>query len=104
MFFILISQPTIIVSEKSFQNVASLLNVCYISHYFIPVTKADLYKRDDPDWEPSVNMRGRQNLQPPQETRTSRYMRRVDRTQRKLEADAAHSLFIALKDVQNIFM
>ncbi|KAL7392252.1 hypothetical protein ABVT39_022029 [Epinephelus coioides] len=36
----------------------------------------------------------RQNRQPPKETLTSHYMRRVDRAQRKLEDDAPHSLFM----------
>lgn len=69
--------------------------VCYIFHYCIPDKRSDLYKKDDPDWLTSVDLRGKQ--EPLKEILTARYQRRVNQTHQKLKVDAAH--FLLLMDI-----
>lgn len=60
--------------------------MCCISHC-ITGKRSDLYQKDDPDWVPSVGMTGQQRS--PEETGTSRYKRRLNRTQQRLKDEAA---------------
>ncbi|XP_067226618.1 uncharacterized protein [Chanodichthys erythropterus] len=79
--------------NQDFQG-KNLDNIRVCSNHFLSGKRSDLYKKDDPDWVPSVNMRGKQEPQPPKDSLTSRYTRRVNRAQQKLKDAAAHSLLL----------
>ena len=73
--------------------------MCCISHC-IPGKKSDLYQKDDPDWVPSVGLTGQQGGSPQStiETGNSRYKRRMNRTQQRLNAEAAAASGAAAAD------
>ncbi|XP_039548095.1 uncharacterized protein LOC120493510 [Pimephales promelas] len=69
----------------------NLDNIRICSAHFLSGKKSDLYKKDDPDWVPSVGMTGQQGgpLQSTKETlQAARYKRRINRTQKRLKVEA----------------
>ncbi|XP_052806086.1 uncharacterized protein LOC128235310 [Mya arenaria] len=66
----------------------NLTNVRICSTHFISGKKADLHDRLNPDWAPSIGLRGAQILAEPEETPSvSRYNRIKNRTQRRLYSE-----------------
>ncbi|WAR17223.1 hypothetical protein MAR_031817 [Mya arenaria] len=66
----------------------NLTNVRICSTHFISGKKADLHDRLNPDWAPSIGLRGAQILAVPEETPSvSRYNRIKNRTQRRLYSE-----------------
>ncbi|XP_041843948.1 uncharacterized protein LOC121641751 [Melanotaenia boesemani] len=65
----------------------NLDNIRICSAHFVSGRRSDLYQKDDPDWVPSVGMMGQQRSS--EETGTSRYKRRMNRTQQRLQVGAA---------------
>ena len=59
--------------------------MCCISHCSTG-KRSNLYQKDDPDWVPSVGMTGQQRS--PEETGTSCYKRRLNRTQQRMKDKA----------------
>lgn len=59
--------------------------------HIISGKKADLYRKDDPDWVPSVGLRGQKggSRESTRDSMNSRYKRRMIRTQQKQKAVAA---------------
>ncbi|KAI7801427.1 putative lateral signaling target protein 2-like protein [Triplophysa rosa] len=72
----------------------NLHNIRVCSSHFVSGKRSDLYKKDDPDWVPCLNMRGKQEPQQPKDSLTSRYKRCVNRPQQKHKDAAAHSLLL----------
>lgn len=73
--------------------------------HIISGKKAELYRTDDPDWVPSVGLRGQKggSRESTRDSMNSRYKRRMIRTQQKQKAAAAAAgVSFAANDVDMI--